>query len=67
MKWTKGQKHIQLMQYVFIVFYPLFRLLGQGNSMKEIARSMLTLTRDGYDKFAIAPKDIVKLSKKYEA
>ena len=64
MKWAKGQKHIQTMQYFFLPFYPLFRLLGQGNSMKEIALSMLTLVRDGHDKLAITPKDIIELAKK---
>lgn len=65
MRWSKGQKHIQTMQYAFIVFYPLFRLIGQGNSMKEIALSQLVLARDGYHKFAINPKDIIELAKKY--
>ena len=65
MRWAKGQKHIQTMQYFFLPFYPLFRLMGQGNSMKEIALSMLTLVRDGYDKLAITPKDIIELAKKY--
>ena len=44
---------------------PLIRLMGQANSMREIALSMLTLTRDGYDKFAISPKDITKLAKRF--
>lgn len=52
------------MQYFFLPLYPLLRLLGQANSMKEIALSQLTLTRDGYNKFAIDPKDITKLAKK---
>jgi len=65
MKWAKGQKRIQTMQYFFLPFYPLLRLLGQANSMKEIALSQLVLTRDGYDKFAISPKDIVKLAKRF--
>ena len=65
MRWAKGQKHIQTMQYFFLPFYPLFRLMGQGNSMKEIALSMLTLVRDCHDKFAITPKDIIELAKKY--
>ena len=65
MKWAKGQKHIQTMQYAFIPFYPIIRLLGQGNSMREVALSQLVLTRDGYDKFAISPKDIVKLAKRF--
>ena len=45
--------------------HPLFRLLGQANSMKEIALSQLVLARDGYDKFAISPKDIVKYAKRF--
>lgn len=65
MKWAKGQKHIQTMQYLFLPFYPLLRLLGQANSMKEIALSQLTLTRDGYEQFAINPKDIVKLAERF--
>ncbi len=65
MKWAKGQKRIQAMQYVFVPFYPLLRLLGQANSMREVALSQLTLTRDGYDKFAISPKDIIELTKRF--
>lgn len=65
MKWAKGQKHIQTMQYLFLPFYPLLRLFGQANSMKEIALSQLTLTRDGYEQFAINPKDIVKLAQRF--
>ena len=65
MKWAKGQKHVQKMQYAFIPFYPLLRLMGQANSMREIALSQLVLTRDGYDKFGITPKDITKLAKNF--
>ena len=65
MKWAKGQKHIQTMQYFFLPFYPLFRLLGQGNDMREIALSQLVLARDGYQKFAITPKDITLLAKTF--
>lgn len=65
MRWSKGQRHIQTMQYVFILFYPLVRLLGQGNSMREIALSQLVLVRDGYHKFAINPKDIIALAKQF--
>lgn len=65
MRWSKGQKHIQTMQYVFILFYPIVRLMRQCNSMKEIALSQLVLVRDGYEKFAINPNDIIKLAKRY--
>lgn len=65
MRWAKGQKRIQTMQYFFLPFYPLFRLMGQGNNMKEIALSLLTLTWKGYPKFAVNPKDITKLAKEF--
>jgi hypothetical protein len=65
MRWTTGQKHIQKMQYVYILFYPLMRLMGQANNMKEIALSQLVRTRDGYHKFAVEAKDIAKLAKRY--
>lgn len=65
MKWAKGQKRMQKMQYAFIVFYPLLRLLGMGNNMREIALSQLTLVRDGYHEFVINPKDITELAKKF--
>lgn len=65
MLWAKGQRHIQAMQYIFLPFYPLLRLMGQANSMREVALAQLVLTRDGYDQFAIAPKDIKILAKQY--
>lgn len=36
MKWSKGQKHIQTMQYFFLPFYPVLRLLGQANNMRKL-------------------------------
>ena len=65
MRWAKGQRHIQKMQYLYILFYPIVRLMGQCNNMKEIALSQLVLARDGYPKFAINPKDIIELAKRY--
>ena len=65
MKWAKGQKRIQKKQYLYLSFYPLMRLMGQANNMKEIALSMLTLTRNGYHKFGIDPKDITQLAKNF--
>lgn len=65
MKWADGQRHIQTMQYFFLPFYPLLRLMGQANSMTEIALSQLVLARDGYHKFAIDPADITELAKRF--
>ena len=63
MRWAKGQRRIQKMQYWFIPFYPISRLLGGGNSMTEVALSMIACSRNGYPKFAIGPRDIIKLAK----
>ena len=54
------------MQYFFLPFYPVLRLLGQANNMREIALSQLALVRDGFEKFAVSPKDISSLAKKFE-
>lgn len=63
MQWARGQRRIQAMQYAFIVFYPLLRLMGQANSMREIALAQLALARDGYSKSVITPRDITRLAK----
>lgn len=63
MNWAKGQKKIQAMQYPFIVFYPLTRILGLANKMEEVADSMLAASRDGYPQTVINPRDITKLAK----
>ena len=63
MRWAKGQRHIQKMQYWFIPFYPISRLLGGGNSMTEVALSMIACSCNGDSKFAIGPRDISRLAK----
>ena len=65
MRWAKGQKFMQRMQYVFFAFYPLMRLLGMANSMTEVAQSMFVCTRDGYADFVINPRDITRLAKRF--
>ncbi len=64
MRWAKGQKHIQAMQYIFILFYPLLYICRQANNMTEMAHSMLVCTRDGYTKPTIDPIDIQRLAKR---
>ena len=62
MRWAKGQRRIQKMQYWFIPFYPITRLFGGANSMTEVALSMIACSRNGYPKFAIGPRDITRLA-----
>lgn len=66
MRWAKGQLRIQTIQYFFIPFYPIMRLYGGGNSMTEVAHSMLACTRDGFDKPAVSARDIVRLARDFE-
>ena len=67
MKWAKGQQRIQPMQRLFRPFYPLLHLIGQANTMQEVALAMLALARDGYSRFAIAPRDITRLARQFMA
>lgn len=62
MRWAKGQKRMQKMQYVFILFYPLMYLCGLANSMTQVAQSMLACTRNGYKQAEINPRDITRLA-----
>jgi len=64
MKWAKGQKRIQKMQYLYMLFYPLLRMFNYANNMNEIALSMLALARDGYTKTTIEQRDIKVLAKR---
>lgn len=63
MRWAKGQRRIQAMQYAFICFYPLAYVCRGANSMTEVAQSMMVCTRDGYAKSIINPMDIQRLAK----
>ena len=60
----KGQKHIQKMQYVFWALYPLVKFFGYWNTMSEVGRAMIAVSRDGYPVHEIEVKDISKLAKK---
>lgn len=60
----KGQKHVQKMQYVFWALYPLVKFFGYWNTMSEVGRAMIAVSRDGYPVHEIEVKDISKLAKK---
>lgn len=59
----KGQKHIQKMQYVFWAFYPLVKLFGGWNTMSEVGRAMIAVSKNGYYRHEIEVKDISILAK----
>lgn len=59
-----GQKHIQTMQYIFWAMYPLVKLVGMWNTMSEVGRAMIAVTKGGYAKRAIECSDISKLARR---
>lgn len=59
----KGQKHIQKMQYIFWAFYPLVKLFGGWNTMSEVGRAMIAVTKNGYYRHEVEVKDISILAK----
>lgn len=65
MRWAKGQKCMQKMQFIYLLFYPLMRLFGMANSMTEVALSMLACTRDGYAQNVVNGRDITILAESF--
>jgi uncharacterized protein YbjT (DUF2867 family) len=59
----KGQLHIQKIQYVFWALYPLMKLLGLWNTMSEVGRAMIAVSRNGYRIREIEVRDISSLAK----
>ena len=67
MQLKEGDEHFKCYDAVFFLpFYPILRLIGLANNMREIALSQLALAKDGFEKFAVSPKDISLLAKKFE-
>ena len=60
----KGQIHIQKVQYLFWALYPLVKLFGGWNTMSEVARAMIAVTRGGYTRHEIEVSDISKLARR---
>ena len=56
-------KHFQKMQYLFMAFYPLMRLFGAGNTLSEVGRAMIAVSKSGYEKHTIDGRDIINLAK----
>ena len=59
----KGQLHIQKMQYVFWALYPVMKLLGLWNTMSEVGRAMIAVSKKGYRVREIEVSDISELAK----
>jgi hypothetical protein len=66
MKPHKGQKFITGVQKSFRYFYPLMKLLGQANTIRDVENAMVRVSREGYPTPYISVKDIRKLALKQQ-
>lgn len=66
LKPTKGLKNVHRFYGVFVLLYPLFRLLMPKyvSTLKELGLAMINSVLFGYDKSVIEVSDIILLSKK---
>lgn len=61
----KGQIHIQKIQYLFWALYPLVKLFGGWNTMSEVGRAMIAVSRTGYTRHEVEVSDISKLARQF--
>ena len=63
MKPTKGQLHVKKLDRIYLLFYPLMRLMNQANPLSEIGRAVINVLENGCDKQILESKDFRILSK----
>lgn len=61
MKPYKDQKFITGVQKSFAYLYPIFKLLGQGNTIQDVENAMVIVSQKGYAGNFISVKDIRKM------
>ena len=59
----KGQIHIQIIQYAFWALYPIIKVAGLWNTMSEVGRAMIAVTKKGYKVREIEVSDISELAR----
>lgn len=62
MKPHKEQVFRRSFQFFSRLLYPLFRIVGQANTMQEVTNAMIACTQNGYPQTNIEVKDIRRLS-----
>ena len=63
MKPSKGQLHVKKLDRIYLLFYPLMRLMNQANPLSEIGRAVINVLGNGCDKEILESKDFRILSK----
>ncbi|MBO6248041.1 MAG: hypothetical protein J6L98_02830 [Bacteroidales bacterium] len=59
----KGQIHIQKIQYAFWALYPIIKVAGLWNTMSEVGRAMIAVSKKGYKVREIEVSDISELAR----
>ena len=63
MKPSKGQIHVKKLDRIYLLFYPLMRLMNQANPLSEIGRAVINVLENGCDKQILESKDFKVLGK----
>ena len=64
MRPSKGQLHVKRLDRIYLLFYPLLRMLNRANPLPEIGRAVLNAVENGYGKQILEPKDLRMLCAK---
>ena len=63
MKPSKGQLHVKRLDRIYMILYPLLRLLNMANPLSEIGRAFINVVERGYEKRIMESKDLRMLGK----
>lgn len=63
MKPSRGQLHVKRLDRIYMILYPLLRLLNMANPLSEIGRAIINVVERGYEKRIMESKDLRMLGK----
>ena len=56
-------ERVEKLDRIYLLFYPLMRLMNQANPLSEIGRAVINVLENGSDKQILESKDFKKLGK----
>ena len=56
-------ERVEKLDRIYLLFYPLMRLMNQANPLSEIGRAVINVLENGCDKQILESKDFKKLGK----
>ena len=63
MKPSEGQLHVKKLDRIYLLFYPLMRLINQANPLSEIGCAVINVLEKGCEKQILESKDFKVLGK----